>query len=895
MNVADFQVLVAAGLILLMVLAPVFAWPETRKLTLPVLGFYVLFLFLHGDFVFGNTGTDHDTFWNWQGWSIIIQQWLQSDASLGWNPYWGAGQPFALYNNIFCYLPTIAFFHFFNLLGLNLPPSIFFNLIFIFGYLNICTASLLLFRLLYKNNYICLFGFTTMLLGGLFFTEIYQGGLYILGLFPYLLFLLIYFYKTKNPAALVFCSLIAGLAVNFYLPTYIFVSLLMFLLISLLAGLTRPRRLQEEGAACLKGIASKPGMILLGLVLFFSMAAPFITNYMEMRDFVSPTRGFAAEAQSTRLSYQDSVNVPLSRYSYLFDYETDRNNPPEEEFLIKTHGAFYIGMLPFLGLFIALFFRGNWIFTALGAMLVLISAGHATPVWGWMMEYVPLVDITRHTFMFARAATFALVAASLGGFMALISDKYSLTRKLSSIIFAATVLFFLMPKELSGLQMANLLIAVIALILISLKWSTLQPRALPICLVVFIALHTTLLLLFSAHQQMPPAKQFGAKAIEYPGKWEVFPREARGLPLDHSSLFNKQAIWSHRIPNYIFMLQKDFARFLLRNNFLIKFNPGGMGFQKTPAALALKDAVGPIFNMVPYREGITPDQTSLQALKQIAGIQKPVLNVAGGSSGETSLLAVLDSDLATSWKIEPHANFWISFSIQEGFDSNRLEIWLAPGTHTDQEDFIELWLSEDSHSWTLAQKLELEKSTVGTTPILLKYVLAKSITQGTFKLVFNNKHPMLLSEINLIETPSISPDSARGGPMDLPMNSRKVGVVRQNPSTNPNKVELDVSAKSDAYILRLENYHPDWLAFIDGEEVPILRVYPNFQMVFVPAGEHKITFEFQSIYYSLVILNIVTGFLGGAAFLLWLAGFNITVIWNRFNLQKLFPSKRPVE
>ena len=134
MNAADIQVLLAAGVILLMVLAPVFAWPETRKLTLPVLGFYALFLWLNSEFVFGELGTGHDTFTNWYSWSVIIRQWIQSDVELGWNPYWGAGQPFALYNNIFRYLPTAAFSRFFNLLGLELSPVIFFNLIFLFGY-----------------------------------------------------------------------------------------------------------------------------------------------------------------------------------------------------------------------------------------------------------------------------------------------------------------------------------------------------------------------------------------------------------------------------------------------------------------------------------------------------------------------------------------------------------------------------------------------------------------------------------------------------------------------------------------------------------------------------------------------------------------------------------------
>ena len=74
-----------------------------------------------------------------------------------------------------------------------------------------------------------------------------------------------------------------------------------------------------------------------------------------------------------------------------------------------------------------------------------------------------------------------------------------------------------------------------------------------------------------------------------------------------------------------------------------------------------------------------------------------------------------------------------------------------------------------------------------------------------------------------------------------------------------------------------------------------LKAYPNFQMVHVPAGEHTLTFEFHSIYYSLVILNIVTGFLGGAAFLFWLANLNFAVIRKWFPIKKLFTGNRSSE
>ena len=144
----------------------------------------------------------------------------------------------------------------------------------------------------------------------------------VLSFLPYLLFLLIYFYKTKKPGALVFFLFILGLSVNFYLPSIVYLSLLTFLLIALLAGLVKPGLLRENSAAGLKSIISNPRMVLAGLLLFFAMAGPFIANYIELQDYVSPTRGFATEAQSTQLSYPKAMGTQLNHYTYLFDYET---------------------------------------------------------------------------------------------------------------------------------------------------------------------------------------------------------------------------------------------------------------------------------------------------------------------------------------------------------------------------------------------------------------------------------------------------------------------------------------------------------------------------------------------------------------------------------------------
>jgi uncharacterized membrane protein YfhO len=42
-------------------------------------------------------------------------------------------------------------------------------------------------------------------------------------------------------------------------------------------------------------------------------------------------------------------------------------------------------------------------------------------------------------------------------------------------------------------------------------------------------------------------------------------------------------------------------------------------------------------------------------------------------------------------------------------------------------------------------------------------------------------------------------------------------------------------------------WHPWWFARVDGREAPIARANVIFRAVRVPAGHHRVTFEFQPL------------------------------------------------
>lgn len=74
---------------------------------------------------------------------------------------------------------------------------------------------------------------------------------------------------------------------------------------------------------------------------------------------------------------------------------------------------------------------------------------------------------------------------------------------------------------------------------------------------------------------------------------------------------------------------------------------------------------------------------------------------------------------------------------------------------------------------------------------------------------------------------------------------RLVRAWRQDsPGSDPDIVaELDVKATT-VFTVR-ESWHPRWHAYIDGEEVPVFRVTPDFPAVEVPPGQHTLAMRFE--------------------------------------------------
>jgi hypothetical protein len=64
---------------------------------------------------------------------------------------------------------------------------------------------------------------------------------------------------------------------------------------------------------------------------------------------------------------------------------------------------------------------------------------------------------------------------------------------------------------------------------------------------------------------------------------------------------------------------------------------------------------------------------------------------------------------------------------------------------------------------------------------------------------------------------------------------------------SPSEVKLRVETSAPRYLVTSEVNYPGWLAFLDGQEQPILMTNAAFRGLAVPAGNHEIVFRFRPV------------------------------------------------
>jgi len=81
---------------------------------------------------------------------------------------------------------------------------------------------------------------------------------------------------------------------------------------------------------------------------------------------------------------------------------------------------------------------------------------------------------------------------------------------------------------------------------------------------------------------------------------------------------------------------------------------------------------------------------------------------------------------------------------------------------------------------------------------------------------------------------------ATGEPLDRPSCGGSVRIV----DSGAQRLELDVEACDESYLLVSDSHYPGWRATLDGASVPIHRANFALRAVRLPAGAHKVRFEY---------------------------------------------------
>ncbi|HEV7556666.1 MAG TPA: hypothetical protein VGO00_14475, partial [Kofleriaceae bacterium] len=81
------------------------------------------------------------------------------------------------------------------------------------------------------------------------------------------------------------------------------------------------------------------------------------------------------------------------------------------------------------------------------------------------------------------------------------------------------------------------------------------------------------------------------------------------------------------------------------------------------------------------------------------------------------------------------------------------------------------------------------------------------------------------------------------GDAGAPAAGKTIASSRQDSPGDEPDIVAEVEATAKTTFMVRESWHPRWRAYVDGDEVPVRRVTPDFPAIDVPAGRHKLTFR----------------------------------------------------
>lgn len=490
------------------------------------LSLYVLmilgYLWIYRNFVFGRQFCFHDTFWTYQVFYSVIEQWLKNGFSIGWNPFMNGGEPLYIYSNFFLWAEFILF----SLINraFSLPPDALINLYFFFIFVSFFTFSFILFSAVFRERFPVFFASSILIFSGFTHGSLGQASFLPLYLFPLIFLAMWEFFQKRRRIYLFYVIFFMSISANHYLPQYLAIFILFFTVAWFFSGFL-PRGMEKEVPLPKarnedrSGTWGKPFFLIL-LSLIVLLPAVYVFSRLQ-HDYVSPTRGGGRIEDARRVTLQDPVSQSPDKYKYLFTIPpVDPNNHLPGN-LAYQHSAYYIGVIPVIFFFLFLFYSGRipdkrrFFLSCLLTLLLLgyTALGRGSLLWSFLINKIPLFFL-RHSFPLAHLISFILILLAAAGFSSTVKNN--------------------------RLKVLVILINLAAAVLIISKVSRYENK-----------------------------EVFKLSPFLYPEKRSLYSNTLMPIPFDTTSIIQKEASATHPSENFVFFRYEAYDR-------LLKERPGSV-------------------------------------------------------------------------------------------------------------------------------------------------------------------------------------------------------------------------------------------------------------------------------------------------------------------------------
>jgi uncharacterized membrane protein YfhO len=85
----------------------------------------------------------------------------------------------------------------------------------------------------------------------------------------------------------------------------------------------------------------------------------------------------------------------------------------------------------------------------------------------------------------------------------------------------------------------------------------------------------------------------------------------------------------------------------------------------------------------------------------------------------------------------------------------------------------------------------------------------------------------------------------------------------------PNEIVCRVESAHPGFLVLTDNWHPDWQAFVDGENSKVFIANHTFRAIYVPAGNHEVVFKYISRHFSTGLILTICAAIASLCFFLF--------------------------